>query len=329
MDLSTSYLGLKLKNPLVPGAGPLTAKLESIKQLEDAGAAAIVLSSLFEEQISHEADELEYFLESGAESFAEALSYFPHADSFHSGPDEYLAYIANVKRSVDIPVIASLNGKTIGGWTEYARSIQEAGADAIELNVYFLAANTKLTGRAVEGLHEDILKAVKNVVSIPVALKISPFFSGLSATAAQLDAAGADALVLFNRFYQPDIDLDALEVVPKIKLSTSSDLLLPLRWIAILHGRLECGLAASSGIWSGEDALKALMAGADAVQLCSVLLNRGPSGLTTILGDMRAWMEKKEYESVEQLKGSMSQKSCPEPAAFERANYMAALHSFD
>ena len=210
MDLTTSYLGLQLKNPLVPAAGPLTSKLDTIRQLEDSGASAIVLNSLFEEQIAHEAEEMEYFLEHGAESFAEAISYFPHADTFRSGPDEYLEHVANVKEAVDIPVIASLNGKTVGGWIDYAKKIEQAGADALELNVYFLAANTKLTGRAVEGLHEDILKAVKSSVSIPVALKLGPFFSGLAASAAQFDAAGADGLVLFNRFYQPDIDLDNL-----------------------------------------------------------------------------------------------------------------------
>jgi dihydroorotate dehydrogenase (fumarate) len=324
MDLTTTYMGLKLKNPLVPSAGPLTANIDSIRQLEDAGAAAVVLHSLFEEQIRFEAEELDYHLSHGVESFAESLTYFPKVDEFRLGPDEYLALVSKAKAAVDIPVIASLNGATVGGWTDYARKMQDAGADGLELNVYFVATDPRLTSQEVEDRYVEILKAVKRAVSIPVALKLGPFFSATAAMVQRLDAAGADALVLFNRFYQPDIDLEQLEVFPNLVLSSTFELRLPLRWIAILHGRIKASLAATSGIASGTDVLKVLMAGADVAQVCSALLRKGPQEVGVLLRDMRAWMAEHEYVSVEQLKGSMSQKSAENPAAFERANYMSS-----
>jgi dihydroorotate dehydrogenase (fumarate) len=328
MDLTTTYLGLKLANPLVPSASPLTADVGSIRQLEDAGAAAVVLHSLFEEQIRHEAAELEHYMEHGTERYAEMLSFFPQADEFRLGPEEYLEHIRKAKEAVDIPVIASLNGMTVGGWTEYARKMEQAGADALELNVYFLATDPQLAGPEVEEVYVDILQAVKGSVKIPVAMKLSPFFSATAATAQRLDEAGVGALVLFNRFYQPDIDLEKLEVTPNLVLSTTHELRLPLRWIAILHGKLRASLAATSGVWTGTDVVKLVMAGADATQMCSVLLHKGVGELRVILDDLQTWMKQHEYESVEQMKGSMSQKSVEDPTAFERANYMRTLNSY-
>ncbi|MGD8453773.1 MAG: dihydroorotate dehydrogenase-like protein [Phycisphaerae bacterium] len=328
MDLSTTYMGLKLKNPLVPGASPLSAKLDAIRQMEDAGAAAIVLHSLFEEQIRHDAGELDHHLAAGTESYAEALSFFPEVDEYRLGPEQYLEHIANVKKAVSIPVIASLNGATVGGWTEYARKMQDAGADGLELNVYFLATQPDQTGEKIERLYEDVLKAVKKSVTIPVALKLSPFFSAMAAMARRLETAGANGLVLFNRFYQPDIDLEQLEVQPNLQLSTPYEMRLPLRWIAVLRSHVQVSLAATTGIASGLDAIKMIMAGADVTQLCSVLLRNGPKAVGTILKEMQDWMTEHEYTSVEQMKGSMSQKSCPDPAAFERANYMKALTNY-
>jgi dihydroorotate dehydrogenase (fumarate) len=328
MDLSTTYMGLKLKNPLVPSAGPFTAEVDSIRKLEDAGAAAIVLHSLFEEQISHEAEEMNHRTKQGTESFAESLTYFPEAGDYRLGPDEYLELIRKAKMTVGIPVIASLNGVTVGGWIDYAQKMQDAGADGLELNVYYVATDPTLHAPDVENRYVQILKAVKSHVKIPVAMKLSPFFSATAAMCKRLDDAGANALVLFNRFYQPDIDLDNLEVVPNLVLSTSHEMRLPLRWIAILHGHVKASLAATTGIATGQDVLKMLMAGADVAQLCSVLLRRGPGELKTILKEMQAWMEEKEYESVRQMKGSMSQKAVADPSAFERANYMKALASY-
>ncbi len=328
MDLSTTYLGLSLKNPLVAAAGPLTAEVDSIRELEDSGAAAVVLHSLFEEQITHEAEELAHLTTQGTESFAESLTYFPEAGDYRLGPDEYLEHIRKAKLAVDIPVIASLNGVTVGGWIDYATKMQRAGADAIELNVYYIATDPTLHAPDVENRYVQILKAVKSHVKIPVAMKLSPFFSATAAMAKRLDEAGADGLVLFNRFYQPDINLDTLEVVPDLVLSTPFDMRLPLRWIAILHGRVRASLAATSGIATGRDVVKMIMAGADVAQVCSVLLRKGTRELGRMLRDMQAWMEEREYASVAQMKGSMSQKSCPDPAAFERANYMKTLNSY-
>jgi dihydroorotate dehydrogenase (fumarate) len=328
MDLSTTYMGLKLKNPLVPSASPLTANVESITKLAEHGAAAVVLHSLFEEQIRHEQEELVYYTTQGTEAYAEMLSFFPEPEDYRRGPDEYLELISKAKKAVDIPIIASLNGTTVGGWTEYAHKMQQAGADALELNVYYVASDVKQTGETVEQLYVDILKAVKKSVKIPVALKLGPYFSSAANLATKLDKAGANGLVLFNRFYQPDINLESLEVVPDLVLSTPFELRLPLRWIAVLHGRIGASLAATSGVATGRDVIKCMMAGADIAQMCSVLLRKGAGEIGTVLRDMEAWMEQNEYESVKQMKGSLSQKSCPDPAAFERANYMKTLNSY-
>ena len=328
MDLTTTYLGLKLKNPLVPSASPLSHTLDSMKRLEDNGASAIVMYSLFEEQIAHESAELNHYLSYGTESFAEALTYFPEVDEYNLGPDEYVELLHKAKASLGIPVIGSLNGISTGGWVKFARKIEEAGADAIELNVYYIPTDPKLTGADVEDRYLDVLRSVKGTVKIPVSMKLSPFFSSLSNMAHRLDAAGADGLVLFNRFYQPDIDLESLDVTPNVILSTPQALRLPLRWVAILHGRIKASLAATSGIHSTQDVLKMLMAGADVTMMCSALLRNGPQRLKEILAELDRWMLEHEYVSVKQMKGSMSQKSIADPAAFERANYMKALNSY-
>ncbi len=328
MDLSTTYLGLKLKNPLVPSASPLSYTLDGMKQLEDAGAGAIVMYSLFEEQLAHEAEELDHYLSYGTESFAEALTYFPKADDYHLGPEEYLNLIRKAKESLSIPLIGSLNGISGGGWTGFARDMEEAGADALELNVYYIPTDPKLSPQNVEDRYLDVLQAVRKAVKIPVAMKLSPFFSSMANLASRLDAAGVNGLVLFNRFYQPDIDLEELEVTPQVTLSTQNAMRLPLRWIAILHGKLKASLAATSGIHTSHDVLKMLLAGADVTMMCSALLKHGPERLRDIEREMTQWMTEHEYVSVSQMKGSMSQKSVADPAAFERANYMKALNSF-
>jgi dihydroorotate dehydrogenase (fumarate) len=328
VDMSTSYMGIELKNPLVPSASPLSASLDNIKRMEDAGAAAVVLHSLFEEQIEFEAESLAHFLEHGTYSFAEALTYFPPLDEYRRGPEEYVEHIRKAKEAVDIPIIASLNGISSGGWMGYAKRFQEAGADAVELNVYFIPTNPYLMSYDVEDLYVKLLKSVKEHVTIPVAMKLSPYFSAMPHVASMLDAEGADALVLFNRFYQPDIDIEKLEVTPNLRLSTPVEMRLPMRWIAILYGRINASMALTSGIHSSEDAIKAVMVGADVANVCSVLLKEGIDRISDLLAGMTAWMEEHEYESVEQMKGSMSHRSCPEPAAFERANYMKVLNSY-
>lgn len=328
MDLSTSYLGLTLKNPLVASASPMSRTLDGMKQLEDAGAAAVVMYSLFEEQIAHEAAELSHYLSYGTESFAEALTYFPETKEYNLGPDEYVELLANAKKSLGIPVIGSLNGISTGGWISFAKRIEEAGADAIELNVYYIPTDPKLTGLEVEDRYLEVLHAVKSTVKIPVAMKLSPFFSAMGHMAHRLDAAGANGLVLFNRFYQPDIDLETLEVKPGVYLSTPEASRLPLRWIAILHGKVKASLAATSGIHTAHDVLKMLMAGADVTMLCSALLKHGPHRIAEILTDLDQWMLEHEYVSVKQMRGSMSQKSVADPSAFERANYMKALNMY-
>jgi dihydroorotate dehydrogenase (fumarate) len=325
MDLTTTYMGLKLRTPLVPSASPLSENLDNIRRMEDAGAAAVVLYSLFEEQIRHDRQQLAHHLEQGTESFAEALSYFPEPTELQVGPEEYLKLIADAKKAVRIPIIASLNGSTTGGWTDYAKSIQQAGADALELNVYYIPADMELTGQEVEQLYIDILCGVKSHVQIPVAIKLSPFFSSFANMAKRLEEAQADALVLFNRFYQPDIDLEALEVVPNIIYSTPMAMRLPLRWVAMLYGRIKPSIAATSGIHRATDVLKMLMAGADVTQICSVLMRHGVEQLRVIERDLVAWMEEHEYESVTQMRGSLSQKNCEDPSTFERAQYMRAL----
>ncbi|MDX9760399.1 MAG: dihydroorotate dehydrogenase-like protein [Bacteroidota bacterium] len=328
MDLTTTYMGLALKNPLVPSASPLSKDLGTIKRLEDAGASAIVMYSLFEEQIVHEQHELDHFLTQGTESFQEALSYFPDTAEYALGPDEYLEHIRAAKAATSIPVIGSLNGVSAGGWLEYARKIEEAGADALELNVYYIPTSANYKAEEIENIYVEDLRRVKDAIKIPVAMKLSPYFSAMANMAKKLDDAGADALVLFNRFYQPDFDLEQLEVVPQVNLSTSGEGRLPLRWIAILYGNIKASMAATTGVHTHLDALKMLMAGADVTMMCSALLHHGPQHLGTVLADLEHWMEEKEYSSIAQMKGSMSQRSVAEPAAFERANYMKALNSW-
>jgi dihydroorotate dehydrogenase (fumarate) len=328
MDLSTTYLGLKLRTPLVPSASPLSEEIDDIKKMEDAGASAVVLYSLFEEQLRQDRLELHHHLEHGTESFAESLTYFPEPEEFHLGPEEYLKHISRVKEAVRIPVIASLNGSSTGGWTHHAKLVQQAGADALELNIYYIPTSMLVSSSEVERTYLEILQAVKSEVTIPVAVKLSPFFTNFAYMARLLDEAGANGLVMFNRFYQPDIDLESLEVKPNILLSTPMAMRVPLRWIAILYGRLRASLAATSGIHRATDVLKMLMAGADVTMLCSVLIRHGVRQIGVIERDLVAWMEEHEYESVSQLKGSLSQKNCPAPSEFERAQYMKALSSY-
>lgn len=328
MDLSTTYLGLKLRSPLVPAASPLSEDVSKIKELEDSGAAAVVLYSLFEEQLRQDRMELAHHMDHGTFSYAESLTYFPEPSEFHLGPDEYLKHIAKAKAACKIPIIASLNGSSVGGWTQYAKAIQQAGADALELNIYYIPTDMELSSTDVEKVYLDILKAVKGDVTIPVAVKLSPFFTNFANMARRLDQAGANGLVLFNRFYQPDIDLESLEVKPNILLSTPMAMRVPLRWIALLYGRIQASMAATSGVHRASDVLKMLMAGADVTQLCSTLLRHGPRQVAVIERDLVAWMEEHEYTSVTQLKGSMSQKNCDNPSAFERAQYMKAISQF-
>jgi dihydroorotate dehydrogenase (fumarate) len=302
--------------------------VDNIKRMEDAGAAAVVLHSLFEEQIEFDAEALAHFLERGTESYAEALTYFPPHDEFRREPDEYLELIREAKEVVDIPIIPSLNGVSLGGWTGYAKSFEEAGADGIELNVYFIPTNFHLMSYDVEDLYVKLLKEVKRHVSIPVAMKLSPYFSAMPNVASLLDAEGADALVLFNRFYQPDIDIEELEVTPNLQLSTPVEMRLPMRWIAILYGHVDSSMALTSGIHSSEDIIKAMMVGADVANVCSVLLKQGIDHIRPLLQGVTMWMEEHEYESIEQMKGSMSHRSVKEPAALERANYMKVLNSY-
>jgi len=328
MDLTTTYMGMTLKSPLVPSASPLSDEIDNLRRMEDAGAAAVVLSSLFEEQLRQERIELHHHLTHGTESFAESLTYFPEPKEFHVGPEGYLNHIRKAKEAVDIPVIASLNGSTVGGWTDFARQIEQAGADALELNVYTIPTDVEMSGAQVEQTYIDILMAVKSAVKIPVAIKLSPFFSNMAHMARLLDYAGADALALFNRFYQPDIDLETLEVQPGVILSTPFALRLPLTWIGILYGRIQADLAATGGIHQAQDVLKMLMAGANVTMLCSALLKFGISHLRVVEGGLRAWMEEHEYESVRQMRGSVSQKHCADPSVFERAQYMKAITTY-
>jgi dihydroorotate dehydrogenase (fumarate) len=325
MDLSTKYLGMQLRTPLVASASPLSQEISGIRNLEDAGASAVVLYSLFEEQLHKEALELELHLNAGTESFAESITYFPHSSEFHTGPDEYLEHIRKAKSAVDIPIIASLNGATLGGWAKYARQVEQAGADAIECNLYFIPTNTEILGSEVETTYADILREVKTSVQIPIAAKLSPFFSNLANVAKRFDQIGTNGLVLFNRFYQPDIDLEELEIKPNVLLSSAQDLRLPLTWIGILFGHVRANLAATSGVHGPEDVIKLLMVGADVTMLCSALLRYGVGHLRQVEEGVVEWMEKHEYESVQQMQGSMSQLRCPDPGAFERAQYMRAV----
>jgi dihydroorotate dehydrogenase (fumarate) len=326
-DLSTTYLGLHLRTPLVASASPLSQEIDGIRRLEDAGASAVVLYSLFEEQLRQESFELEHHLQEGTNSFAEAASFFPQPDEFRLGPEGYLNHIRKAKNAATIPIIASLNGATLGGWAKYAKEIEQAGADAIECNIYFIPTDLDVAGSDIERTYIDILREVKISVHIPVAVKVSPFFSNMANMAKRLDKAGANGLVLFNRFYQPDLDLDELEIQPNVLLSTPQALRLPLTWIGILYGRIHASLAATSGVHGPEDVVKLLMVGADVTMLCSTLLRNGIGHLQYIEEGLLEWMEKHEYESVQQMKGSMSQIRCPNPSAFERAQYMKAVKS--
>jgi dihydroorotate dehydrogenase (fumarate) len=328
MNLKTTYLGLELKNPIVPSAGPFSRSLQSMKELEDNGASAIVMHSIFEEQFKHEAAELDHYLSYGTESFAEALSYFPKIDEYKVEPDDYLDLIHEAKKSLDIPVIGSMNGITNGGWIEYAKKIEEAGADAVELNIYYIPTDPKLTSSDIEKRYVEVLKSVKSGIKIPVAVKLSPYFTSMPGFIKKLDDTGADGLVLFNRFYQPDIDLESMEVKPEIVLSTPFEMKLPLRWMAILYGKVKANLAATTGIYNAEDVLKMTAAGADVTMMCSAILTNGPKVIKKTLTDLEAWLNTHEYESLRQMKGSMSQKSVADPAAFERANYMKALNNY-
>jgi dihydroorotate dehydrogenase (fumarate) len=325
MDLRTTYLGLRLRTPLVPSASPLSDNLDNIKRMEDAGASAVVLHSLFEEHISFERHQLRYHFEGETEEITEPLTCFPEMGRFAVGPESYLDEIEAAKAAVSIPIIASLNGATLGGWTDYARRIEEAGADALELNIYWIPTSLELSGADVERRYLEIVAQVKGAIQLPVAVKLSPFFSNFAHMAKRLAETGAQGLVLFNQFYQPDIDLEFLDVTPNILLSTPMAMRLPLRWIAILYGRVETDLAATSGIHHATDVVKMLMVGADATMLCSVLFRKGIGYLAAIERDLAQWLEAHEYDSVEQLKGSMSQKNCPVPEAFERAQYIRGI----
>jgi dihydroorotate dehydrogenase (fumarate) len=328
-DLTTTYLGLRLKNPLVASASPLSKKVDTARRLEDAGAAAIVMYSLFEEQITHESNELDHYLERGTNSYAEALTYFPDLGRYNLGPEPYLEHLHRIKKAVDIPVIGSLNGISTGGWVEYAHRIEQAGADALELNIYYLPVDPDVSSAELEEEYVSLVRDVRAIVKIPIALKLSPFFTALPHIARRFVKAGANGLVLFNRFYQPDFDLEELEVVPNLELSTSYELRLPLRWIALLYGRIEADFALTSGVHDATDVIKAVMAGASVAMTTSALLHFGIGRLTHILTDLHEWMEVHEYESIDFMKGSMSQRYVAEPSAFERANYMKALNSYD
>jgi dihydroorotate dehydrogenase (fumarate) len=328
IDLTTSYLGLTLNNPVVASASPLCESLDSIRRLEDHGIAAVVLLSLFEEQLTLESEALDADLSRGAESFAESLNYFPDLTTYNLGPDRYLELIRKAKASVAVPIIGSLNGVSRGGWIRYAREIEQAGADAIELNIYSIATDPQLTADQVEHGYAELVAAVKQSVRIPVAVKLSPFFSAPANAAKRLDAAGADALVLFNRFYQPDLDVESLEVVPSLTLSQPEELLLRLHWVAIIFDHVQADLAITGGVHSARDVLKAMMAGARVAMITSALLCNGVEHLDAVLRDLLSWMEEHEYESIRQMCGSMSQRNVPDPAAFQRSNYVRVLSSY-
>jgi dihydroorotate dehydrogenase (fumarate) len=327
-ELISDYLGLRLTSPLVASSSPLTGTLDGLRRLEDAGAAAVVMPSLFEEELAHGSSEVDRLLETGAESFGEALSYFPELDDYATGPERALELLAKAKSALSIPVIASLNGTTPGGWLEYAQLLEEAGADALELNLYIVAADCDTTATEIEARDREIVAQVRRSVRIPISVKLSPYFTALAHTARELVAAGADGLTLFNRFYQPDLDVETREVVPRLTLSHSDELRLPLRWMAILHGRVQASLAASSGVHEVTDVVKVLLAGADVAMLASALLESGPERLRELTTGLREWLEQREYASVDQLRGSVSQSSVADPTAYERGNYVKTLRSW-
>ena len=329
VDIRTKYLGLDLANPLVASASPLTSKLDTLIQLEEAGASAAVLPSLFEEQIEHDSWAVHDLYEYGGAISPEAFGgYVPEMETYNTGPEHYLELLAKAKDNLTIPIIASLNGMSPGGWTSYAKTIEDTGADALELNVYRVAADVNMTGSEIEAGYIQLVEDIKSTIDIPLAVKISPYFSSLASMCRRLVEAGADGLVLFNRFYQPDINLDELKVKPDIVLSSPVNLRLPLRWTAILRGRIDASLAASSGVHTGEDVVKLLLAGADVTQMASALLKYGPSHLATVLFEMESWFSEREYTSIEQGKGSLSQASAGDPEAFERTNYMRSLVTY-
>ena len=329
VDLKTTYLGLELKNPLVASASPLSEKVETVQALENAGVSAVVMYSLFEEQIIRESQQLDYFLNAGTESFAESITYLPEMGRYALGPEAYVDQVKALKAAVNIPVIGSLNGVSTGGWIEYAQKIEQAGADALELNLYYLPTDLELTSAQLETAYVTLVQDIRNKVDFPIAVKLSPSFTALPNFAKRLVDAGANGLVLFNRFYQPDFDLEQLEVVPGLKLSKSDELRLPLRWIALMYGRVNADFALTSGVHKAEDVLKAMMAGAKVAMSTSALLKKGPGRATKILNKLEKWMVEKEYESIQQMQGSMSQKAVTDPAAFERANYMKVLSSYN
>jgi len=325
IDLSTKYLGLDLKNPLVASSSPLSTHIETLQELEQSGIAAVVVYSLFEEQIIHESRERDHYLSRDTESFAEALTYLPDIGRYSTGPESYVKHIAKIKNAIDIPVIGSLNGISTGGWIEYARKIAAAGADALELNLYYLPTDPEITSSQLENAYLHLVENIRKKLNIPLAVKLSPSFTALPHFVKGLAAAGADGVVLFNRFYQPDFDLDSLSIVPNLQLSTSSDLRIPLRWIALLYGRVDVDMALTSGIHTGEDIVKSIMAGANVAMTASALLRNGINHVTKMLSEMENWLVTHEYQSTDQMRGSMSQKHAGNPAAFERANYMKVL----
>ena len=327
-DLSTSYLGLTLASPLVASAGPLSESVDNIRAMEDAGAAAVVLHSLFEEQLDVESTHLDRYLTHGAESYAEALDYFPDLTGYNLGPDGYLEHVRRAKEAVGIPIIGSLNGVSTGGWIEFAKKIEQAGADALELNVYYIPTDPALTGTRVEQMYVDLVRDVKRSVSIPVAVKLGHAFTALANVAHQLDVVGADGLVLFNRFYLPDFDLEQLEVTPRLTLSSPHEVLVRLHWVAILYGHVRADLAVTGGVHGSAQVVKAMMAGARVAMMTSALLQNGIAHLARVRADVLEWMEAHEYASIAQMQGSMSYRSVAEPAAFERANYMKLLSSY-
>lgn len=328
IDLSTDYLGLHLKNPIVVSSSPLQREIDNIRRMEDAGAAAVVLHSLFEEQITLESEELDRSLNQGTESFAESLNYLPDLDKYNLGPEPYLEHIAKAKKSVGIPIIASVNGVSTGGWTRYAKMMESAGADAIELNIYYMPTDPEVGGASVEDRYCDVVTQVKRLIHVPLAVKLSPFFSSIPNAMHKLEGAGADGLVLFNRFYQPDIDLETLEITPHLDLSSSQELRLRLNWVAILYGHLHADMAITGGVHTADDVLKSMMVGARVAMMTSALLEHGISHIGNTLRDLLSWMEKHEYESIRLMLGSMARRAVPNPSGFERSNYMKVLGSY-
>ncbi|MFH1851277.1 MAG: dihydroorotate dehydrogenase-like protein [Candidatus Neomarinimicrobiota bacterium] len=328
MRLETSYLGFKLNNPIIPSASPLSREVDTVKRLEDAGAAAIVMYSLFEEQVRHEAEELDHYMDLGTHSYAEALSYFPQAYEFIRGPEKYLEHIQALKKAVDIPVIASFNGSTRGGWAKWAKKMEEAGADALELNIYNPPSKVTETSAMIEDNYVNVLRQVRSQVTVPISMKLGHYFSSLPYLAKRLEENGVNGLALFNRFYQPDINLEKLEVVPSVHLSIPDDIRMPLRWMAVLSEILKVDLGATTGVHSATDVVKLIMAGADVTFMCSALLKFGPEHVKTVLTDLLDWMDKHEYESIEQMKGSMSMRNVSDPEAFMRSNYMKGLNEY-